>query len=87
MITLFNPGKSTKLSVITDPFKADKIRNIMLFYRKGYIKGKWAWYWEGDITFQNGNTEGKQRFEVYDSENYNSFEKITKEMQEFINSL
>ena len=82
---LFNPGQGSKLSVVSDPFKANKIKSISLNYHKKMFETYWVW--EANIRFQNGNTEGTQRFEVADSSDYNSFEKITKDIQAFINGL
>lgn len=82
---LFNPGQGSKLSIVSDPFKADKITSINLNYRKKLFETYWIW--EARVNFKNGKTEGTQMFEVKDSSDYNSFEKITKEIQTFINSL
>lgn len=85
MLKIFNPEQASKLSIVTDPFKSDKIVAISLDYSKSLFEK--CWEWRGTIKFKNGNTEGSQKFKVADSSAYNSFEKITQQMQTFINSL
>jgi hypothetical protein len=82
-LSIFN--KDNKIDVLKNPFDKDKITNISLSYRKVMFEKIFSW--TARVEFTNGNTSGSQRFEVKDSTEYNSFEVITKQIQEFIDSL
>lgn len=80
-------GESTQtnISVLKNPFTQTSIKSISLDYSKVTFEPHFSWI--GRINFTNGDTSGTQRFEVEDAEGINSFEVITKQIQEFINNL
>jgi hypothetical protein len=50
-------------SVINDPFKFDKIKSISTHSYQSSFR-PYDWIHTGKVEFQNGNTEGAQRFEA-----------------------
>jgi hypothetical protein len=84
MKSLASSGNA-KLSPLKNPFSKNKITSINMEYRIELFGDQWLW--KATIRFSNGNTTGTQTFKKFDSEDYNSFETITKEIQEFIDSL
>ena len=67
------------LSVLKDPFIKDKIECIDATYEKRLFSGQW--YARGYISFKNGSTEGKQRFEA------ETWEELMKQMHDFMITL
>lgn len=71
-------GDSTKLSILTDPFKSDKVTSIHIHFF-AFIKS-----WQASIEFTNGSTEGCQKFTVKGADGLPA---IVKQMDEFMKSL
>jgi hypothetical protein len=71
---------NNKLSVLKDPFIAKQITGIHIHFSRWRDQGSWR----SSIEFQNGNTEGTQKFEV---EGDDGLIPIITQMEEFIKSL
>lgn len=84
MTDLLNSGTPGKLpSIHVDPFKKDCIKDIDIHMTSPWI-GNGAPYWWATVAFKNGNTEGKQKFDGY---KVDEFERLIRDIQNFINSL
>lgn len=76
-MNLLGFGKNdTKPSLLKDPFKKDKITDITIRFTYNQ--------WYGRISFQNGSTEGTQKFDKYKPD---EFQKLLTDMQNFAESL
>jgi hypothetical protein len=76
-MNLLGFGKNnTKPSLLKDPFKKDKIKEVWIYCTYNE--------WKGHIHFNNGNTEGTQRFKGYKTD---EFQKLLTDMQNFAESL
>jgi hypothetical protein len=78
MLNLLNSTKESKLSLATDPFKADCLDQIAIYI---YPKRTYGKPISASIEFKKGNTSGSQKFEGAD------FGDVIHELQTFINSL
>lgn len=78
-------GTKESMSVVSNPFKKESITSINLEYEKKIFKDYWSW--RAIVRFTNGNTSGSQAFEVTDLESENAFADITKQIQNFINTI
>ena len=74
-----------ELDVFRDPFKKTKIESVSLNYSRVMFETYFSWV--GRIYFSNGDTSGSQKFEVTDQESEDAFGTITRQIQQFINSL
>ena len=70
---------ASKISLVTDPFKIEKLSEI---HMHGY-SGRYN-EWSATVEFKNGSTSGKQSFKVVGFENFGD---LVSQIQTFINSL
>lgn len=77
MLTLTSNKSGESISPLNNPFSAKYVKAIRLH---GYPEVS-SINWRGSIEFQNGDTEGTQKFETYD------LVEITQKMDTFIKSL
>lgn len=67
------------LADFKDPFSSDKIIKLSTYCSKDIFTGDWIY--RGTIGFQNGNTEGEQKFQA------SSLAELLKKMEAFVQEL
>lgn len=80
LLTIYETGNATKVSILNDCFKKDNVKQIYMYIRKSYFAPH-KMEFSANVEFKNGNTEGKQSIEADD------FNGLVLKVEAFINSL
>jgi len=72
--------KESKLSIVQDPFKKDKVDSISIMMEKVIFSKEYYWY--AMVRFKNGNTSGSQR-----TSDCKTYEQVYIELKQILESL
>ena len=78
-MNLIGTQEQGRLSVISDPFKKDKVDSINIFM---FTRSNGSFYWAARVSFKNGNTLGEQK-----TNNCNTYEEVYIELKQILESL
>ena len=78
-MNLIGNKEQSRLSIIQDPFKKDKVDGISIFM---FSRNNGTFYWIAKVTFKNGNTIGEQK-----TSNCSSYEEVYTQLKQILESL
>lgn len=79
---LLGSGTQTLPSALTDPFNKISVKSISIHMRIPIFAKKGEVEWYSRISFENGSTEGTQKFDGYET-----FDELMAQMRIFMNQL